>query len=209
VTKSQVGLVPGMDMSRVARSSKDWRQLLELCAVFGSLLADLDGLYDPGHYNDRLLLGLKGTMSEAELHLLRTRLTEGKWSKAERGELLGRQPTGYVRQPSGEVILDPDEQVQSVIRLIFEKFEELGAGRQVFWHLQKNGIRIPVRLAYGPNQGQLEWREPTPVAQTSSRRARRSVSVCIDNSQPANRSLKGRPRVVQMLRRVAAVGGVN
>ncbi len=209
MTKSQVGLVPGMDMSRVARSSKDWRQLLELCAVFGSLLADLDGLYDPGHYNDRLLLGLKGTMSEAELHLLRTRLTEGKWSKAERGELLGRQPTGYVRQPSGEVILDPDEQVQSVIRLIFEKFEELGAGRQVFWHLQKNGIRIPVRLAYGPNQGQLEWREPTPVAQTSSRRARRSVSVCIDNSQPANRSLKGRPRVVQMLRRVAAVGGVN
>jgi DNA invertase Pin-like site-specific DNA recombinase len=198
-----------MDMSRVARSSKDWRQLLELCAVFGSLLADLDGLYDPGHYNDRLLLGLKGTMSEAELHLLRTRLTEGKWSKAERGELLGRQPTGYVRQPSGEVILDPDEQVQSVIRLIFEKFEELGAGRQVFWHLQKNGIRIPVRLAYGPNQGQLEWREPTPVAQTSSRRARRSVSVRVDNSQPANRSLKGRPRVVQMLRRVAAVGGVN
>ncbi len=149
-------------MSRLARSSKDWHQLLELCAVFGSLLADLDGLYDPAQYNDRLLLGLKGTMSEAELHLLRMRLTEGKWNKAERGELFGRQPTGYVRQPSGEVILDPDEQVQSVLRLIFEKFEELGTGRQVFWYLRKNGIRIPVRLAYGPNQGQLEWREPAP-----------------------------------------------
>jgi DNA invertase Pin-like site-specific DNA recombinase len=159
---SHVGLVLGMDMSRLARSSKDWHQLLELCAVFGSLLADLDGLYDPGHYNDRLLLGLKGTMSEAELHLLRMRLTEGKWNKAERGELLGRQPTGYVRQPSGEVTIDPDEQVQSVIRLIFEKFEELGTGRQVFWYLRKNGIRIPVRLAYGPNQGQLEWHEPAP-----------------------------------------------
>jgi len=159
---SHVGLVLGIDMSRLARCSKDWHHLLELCAVFGSLLADLDGLYDPGHYNDRLLLGLKGTMSEAELHLIRTRLTEGKWNKAERGELLGRQPTGYFRQPSGEVIFDPDEQVQAVIRLIFEKFEELGTGRQVFWYLRKNGIRIPVRLAYGPNQGQLEWREPTP-----------------------------------------------
>ncbi len=162
ISLSHVGLVLGMDMSRLARSSKDWHQLLELCAVFGSLLADLDGLYDPGHYNDRLLLGLKGTMSEAELHLLRTRLTEGKWNKAERGELLGRQPTGYVRQPSGEVILDPDEQVQSVLRLILGKFEELGTGRQVFWYLRKNGIRIPVRLAYGPNQGQLEWHELTP-----------------------------------------------
>ena len=98
---SHVGLVLGMEMSRLARSSKDWHQLLELCAVFGSLLADLDGLYDPGHYNDRLLLGLKGTMSEAELHLFKTRMTEGKRNKAERGELFGRQPTGYVRQPSG------------------------------------------------------------------------------------------------------------
>ena len=123
---SHVGLVLGMEMSRLARCNRDWHQLLELCAVFGSLLADLDGLYDPGHYNDRLLLGLKGTMSEAELHLLKTRMMEGKRNKAERGELFGRQPTGYVRQPSGEVILDPDEQVQSVLRLIFEKFEELG-----------------------------------------------------------------------------------
>jgi hypothetical protein len=87
---------------------------------------------------------------------------EGKRNKAERGELFGRQPTGYVRQPSGEVILDPDEQVQSVLRLIFEKFEELGTGRQVFRYLRKNGIRIPVRPADGPNQGQLEWREPAP-----------------------------------------------
>jgi DNA invertase Pin-like site-specific DNA recombinase len=159
---SHVGLVLGIEMSRLARSGKDWHQLLELCAVFGSLLADLDGLYDPGHYNDRLLLGLKGTMSEAELHLLRNRLTEGKRNKAERGELFGRQPTGYVRQPSGEVIFDPDEQVQSVLRLIFEKFEELGTGRQVFRYLRTNGIRIPVRPADGPNRGQLEWREPTP-----------------------------------------------
>lgn len=159
---SHVGLVLGIEMSRLARSGKDWHQLLELCAVFGSLLADLDGLYDPGHYNDRLLLGLKGTMSEAELHLLRTRLMEGKRNKAERGELFGHQPTGYARLPSGEVLLDPDEQVQSIIRLIFAKFEELATGRQVFSYMQKHEIRIPVRPASGPNQGQLEWREPTP-----------------------------------------------
>jgi len=158
---SHVGLVLGIEMSRLARSCKDWHQLLELCAVFGALLADLDGVYDPSQYNDRLLLGLKGTMSEAELHLLKTRLTEGKRNKAERGELFGRQPTGYIRQPSGEVVFDPDEQVQSALRLIFATFDELGTGRQVLRYLCKNGIRIPVRPAHGPNRGQLEWREPT------------------------------------------------
>jgi DNA invertase Pin-like site-specific DNA recombinase len=159
---NHVGLVLGMEMSRLARCNRDWHQLLELCAVFGVLLADLDGLYDPGNYNDRLLLGLKGTMSEAELHLLKTRMMEGKRNKAERGELFIRQPTGYVLLPSDEVAFDPDEQVQSVLRLIFEKFEELGTGRQVFRYLCANGIRIPVRPAYGPNRGRLEWREPTP-----------------------------------------------
>ena len=98
-------------MSRLARSSKDWHQLLEICALFSTLIADLDGIYDPGDYNDRLLLGLKGSFSEAELHILKQRMMQGKRNKAERGELGFNVPIGYVRRPSGEVRFDPDEQV--------------------------------------------------------------------------------------------------
>lgn len=127
VSLDHVGLVVGLELSRLARSSKDWHQLLELCALFGVLIADLDGIYDPTQYNDRLLLGLKGTLSEAELHVLRQRLQQGRLSKARRGELLSVLPTGYVRRgSSGSVGFDPDEQVQHVVRLIFGKFAELG-----------------------------------------------------------------------------------
>jgi DNA invertase Pin-like site-specific DNA recombinase len=98
-----VGLILGVEMSRLARSSKDWHQLLEICALFSTLIADLDGIYDPSQYNDRLLLGLKGTMSEAELHVLKQRLLQGKLGKARRGELTFALPIGYLRRPSGEV----------------------------------------------------------------------------------------------------------
>jgi DNA invertase Pin-like site-specific DNA recombinase len=155
---NHVGLVLGLEMSRLARSCKDWHQLLELCALFGVLLADQDGLYDPADYNDRLLLGLKGTMSEAELHFLRARMESGRRNKAERGELFFSLPTGYVRLSSGEVTFDPDEQVQAVIRLVFAKFAELGSCRRVFAYLRSQQIRLPVRPLYGPNRGQLEWR---------------------------------------------------
>ena len=131
VSLNHVGLVLGIEMSRITRSCMDWYQLLELCAVFQSLLADQDGLYDPSNYNDRLLLGLKGTMSEAELHILRERLQQGKLNKARRGELFYRAPIGYMLLPSDEVILDPDQQVQSVVHLVFEKFAELGSCRQL------------------------------------------------------------------------------
>jgi len=107
-----VGLILGLEMSRLARSSKDWHQLLEICALFGTLIADLDGVYDPSQYNDRLLLGLKGTMPEAELHILKQRLHQGKLNKARRGELPFAPPIGYIRRPSGAVTLDPDEQVR-------------------------------------------------------------------------------------------------
>src|SRR5262245_28066978 len=110
---NHVGLILGLEMSRLARSCKDWYQLLELCAVFDVLLADQDGLYDPGDYNDRLLLGLKGTMSEAELHLLRGRMEQGLRNKAQRGELFEGLPVGYAFGPSREVVLDPDEQAQA------------------------------------------------------------------------------------------------
>jgi DNA invertase Pin-like site-specific DNA recombinase len=96
-------------MSRLARSNRDWHQLLEICSLFDTLIADCDGVYDASNFNDRLLLGLKGTMSEAELHILKARMLEGRMAKARRGELGRAVPMGYTRRASGEIILDPDE----------------------------------------------------------------------------------------------------
>lgn len=118
-----VGLVLGIEVSRLARSCRDWHQLLEMCALFDTLIGDAGGIYDPSTYNDRLLLGLKGTMSEAELHILKARMHEGRRAKAARGELVLGLPRGYVLKPSGEVALDPHEGVQQVIRLVFAIFE--------------------------------------------------------------------------------------
>lgn len=161
VSLGHVGVVLGIEMSRLARSCKDWHQLLELCALFDTLLADTDGLYDPRNYNDRLLLGLKGTISEAELHVLRQRMNEGRLNKARRGELFNHPPMGYVRLSGGELGIDPDQQVQSVIRLIFEKFPELGTLNALLRYLVKNQIHLPVRPFGGAERGQLQWRRPS------------------------------------------------
>jgi len=115
-----VGLVLGVEMSRLARSCRDWHQSLEICALFDTLIADTDGVYDAGGFNDRLLLGLKGTMSEAELHVLKTRMLEGRRAKARRGELFFNLPRGYVRSRGGEIVFDSDEQVQATVRLVFD-----------------------------------------------------------------------------------------
>ena len=160
VSLGHVGLILGVEMSRLARSSKDWHQLLEICALFGTLISDLDGVYDPASYNDRLLLGLKGTMSEAELHVIKQRMHQGKLSKARRGELALPVPIGYVRRPSGEVAFDPDEEVRQVVSLVFRKFEELGTVRGVLRYLVKNGARLGVRVREGEVKGGLEWRRP-------------------------------------------------
>ncbi len=160
VSLDHVGLILGIEMSRLARSNKDWHQLLELCAIFRTLLADQDGLYDPTDYNDRLLLGLKGTMSEAELHILRSRLYQGLLNKARRGEVHNHPPIGYVKLPTGEFTLDPDEQAQSVVRLIFEQFDRQGSLHGLLRYLVHHRIRLGVRPHHGPNRGQLEWRRP-------------------------------------------------
>lgn len=128
-------------MSRLARSYRDWHQLLEVCALFRTLICDLDGLYDPAQYNDRLLLGLKGTMSEAELHVLKQRMQMGRLHKARRGELGLRPPAGYIRRPSGEVIKDPDEQVRAVIELVFRQFSARGTINGVLQYLVDQGLR--------------------------------------------------------------------
>jgi len=160
VSLDHVGMILGVEISRLARSSKDWHQLLEICALFSTLIADTDGIYDASDYNDRLLLGLKGTMSEAELHVIKQRMHQGKLSKARRGELGFAVPTGYVRSSSGEVVFDPDEEVQQVVGLIFEKFEELGTLNAMLRYLVANGVRIGVRVREGEAKGQLEWRRP-------------------------------------------------
>ena len=155
-----VGLVLGLEMSRLSRTSRDWHHLLEVCALFGTLLADQDGVYDANDTNDRLLLGLKGTISEFELVTMRNRLDRGRLHKAERGELFSKVPCGYVKLPSGEVAFDPDEQARDVVRLIFDKFNELGSIYGVFHYLIRNGIRLGMRLQSGPLRGQLTWRRP-------------------------------------------------
>jgi DNA invertase Pin-like site-specific DNA recombinase len=156
-----VGIVLGIEMSRLARSGREWHQLLELCALSGTLLADPDGIYDPADHNDRLLLGLKGTISEAELHLIKQRMWSGRLAKARRGELAVPLPSGFVRRPSGEVALDPDEQAQAVIRLVFGLFDRLGTVNGVLCFLADNHIQLGVRVREGPERGELQWRRPS------------------------------------------------
>jgi len=156
-----VGLILGLEMSRLARSNKDWHQLLDLCAIFRTLLADAGGFYDPTDDNARLLLGLRGMMSEAELYLMKGRMLEGMRHKARRGELVTHPPMGYVRGPDGAYQLDPEEQAQRVIRLIFDTFEAQGSLHGLLHYLVAHDIRVPIRPHGGPNRGQLVWRRPT------------------------------------------------
>jgi DNA invertase Pin-like site-specific DNA recombinase len=163
VSSDRVGLILGLEMSRLARSCKDWHALLELCAIYRTLLADADGLYDPAQYNDRLLLGLKGTMSEAELHILKSRLQQGMWNKAARGEVLNHASIGYVRTIAGDFVIDPDEQVQAVVRLIFAEFARRGSVNGLLRWLVRHDVKVPIRPHFGANRGEIEWRRPNRV----------------------------------------------
>ncbi|MCP5088191.1 MAG: recombinase family protein [Rhodobacteraceae bacterium] len=153
----EVGLVLSFDASRLARNNRDWYQLLELCSVFGTLIADSERVYDPGLYTDRLLLGLSGMMSEAELHQLKRRLHAGALNKAQRGELRQRLPVGLFRQQTGDVILHPDEEVQARLQLVFEKFQELKTGRAVLRYLHRENLWLPSRPLQGPAPHEVVW----------------------------------------------------
>ena len=155
-----VGILFGQDASRLARHDPDWVPMVRSCGLFRALLGDYDGLYDPTDFNDRLLLGLKGIMSEAELHFLRLRMHEGRLNKARRGELFNHAPIGYVREPGGGLALDPDEQAQQVVRLVFDQFDRQGSLHGLLRYLVHHSLRLPVRPHYGPNRGKLEWRRP-------------------------------------------------
>lgn len=157
----KIGIIIGYEVSRLARNNADWHRLLELCALFDTLIGDSDGIYHPRDFNDRLLLGLKGTMSEAELHSLRLRLDAGRLSKAKRGELIQHLPTGLVRGVDGNVVLDPDTSVEQRIRLVFTKFIELGSGSKLLTYLVRNHLQLPRRQTSGLYAGQVLWKEPT------------------------------------------------
>jgi len=145
----------GLEVSRLARNSTDGHRLLEICALAETLILDEDGIYDPGHFNDRLLLGLKGTMSEAELHVLRARLLGGQLNKARRGELWMRPPIGFVIDPTGRLSLDPDAQIQAAVRLLFETFRRTGSAQKVVRHFAQETILWPRRLYTGGRAGQI------------------------------------------------------
>jgi DNA invertase Pin-like site-specific DNA recombinase len=166
VSLGRVGIVFGYEVSRLARNNYDWYHLLDLAAMFDTLIADCDGIYDPRLYNDRLLLGLKGTMSEAELHMLRQRLDAGRMNQVKRGTYRQRLPTGYLRLPDGTVVKEPDEQVRHVIELVFEKFSELGSANKVLRYLRRNKILLPRRQSTGPQANQLLWKVASESAVT-------------------------------------------
>ncbi len=157
----RAGAVFSLEASRLARSSSDWHRLIEICALTETLVIDEEGVYDPGDYNDRLLLGFKGTMSEAELHWLRQRLLGGKLEKARKGQLRFRPPTGLVYDTTGQLALDPDEQVQQAVRLVFDLFDELGSALAVVKHFANHQLLFPTRLWGGVRAGELVWNSLT------------------------------------------------
>jgi DNA invertase Pin-like site-specific DNA recombinase len=157
-----VGIVLGLEVSRLARNNADWYHLLDLCAMTDTLIGDADGLYHPAWFNDRLLLGLKGTMSEAELHIIRARLEGGIRNKAARGELRRALPVGFVwGEEEGQVLLHPDEAVTGAIRCVFERFAELGSVRRVWLWMRAERLSFPAQYSYGTA---IRWGAPTYTA---------------------------------------------
>jgi len=157
VGMGRAGIVLGLEVSRLARNSTDWHRLLEICALTDTLILDEDGIYSPGDFNDRLLLGLKGTMSEAELHVLRARLRGGILNQARRGALKVALPVGLVYDPADKVVLDPDRQVRQSIEHLFRTFERTGSASAAVKHFREQGLRFPRRPRRGPRKGELLW----------------------------------------------------
>jgi len=160
VSLGRVGAVVGLEVSRLARNNRDWYQLLDLCGLLNTLIIDAEGIYDPRQLNDRLLLGLKGTMSEAELGWLRQRAHEARAAKARRGELIISLPVGYVQTRDGRLEKHPDQRVQGALTLVFQKFAELGSARQVLLWMHQEQVTLP-GLERDPVWGdRLRWRLP-------------------------------------------------
>ena len=159
VAMGKAGIVLGLEVSRLARNNADWHRLLELAALSHTLILDEDGVYDPAHFNDRLLLGLKGAMSEAELHILKARLQGGIRNKASRGELELALPVGLVYAPNGTVVLDPDAQIRAALQFLFDTYRQTGTATSVVRRFEREGVTFPRRLQRGVGKGDVLWAE--------------------------------------------------
>lgn len=167
VSLGRAGIVLGLEVSRLARSSTEWHRLLEICALTDTLILDEDGIYNPNDFNDRLVLGLKGTMSEAELHILRSRMRGGVLNKAKRGELKMPLPIGFVYDEQDRVVLDPDRQVQETIRVLFKIFRRCGSAFSTVRAFNEQGLQFPKRMYKGFRTGDLVW---GPISHSNVRR---------------------------------------
>ena len=161
VSLGRVGAILSLEVSRLARSSADWHRLLDLCALSDTLIIDDDGVYDPNDFNDRLVLGMKGTMSDAERHVMRLRLQGGKLHKAKKGHLAFPAPTGYVFDPGGTLVFDPDEQVQKVVRLLFKRFRLGGTAYAAVRYFSRHKVLFPSRHAHKDAPAEIVWRPLT------------------------------------------------
>jgi DNA invertase Pin-like site-specific DNA recombinase len=161
ITDQQIGMVIGLEMSRLARNSKDWSDLFEVCAIFQTLIADEDGVFNPVDPNDRLVLGLKGIIAELELHTMKVRLERGRMNKASRGELFHDVPVGYMLDSRGLPVLDPDESAQHVMKLFFELFQTLRSANGLFHYLSEHNIRLPFRENRRDGSCSIDWRLPS------------------------------------------------
>ena len=161
VSQENIGIVISMEASRLSRNSQDWSNLLEICRLTRTLILDEDGMYDPGDFNDRMLLGLKGTMSEAELHFLYARMKGGLDNKAKRGELKFRIPVGYVYDDFDQIVKDPDESVQDVINLVFSTYARFHSCQRTLKELRSQNILFPRKATTGYNRHTVQWREIT------------------------------------------------
>ena len=197
----QVGIILALEVSRLSRGNRDWFHLLDICAVTSTLLADGEGLYHPRAYNDRLLLGLKGTMSEAELYLLKQRLVEARNAKVKRGEFRFRLPAGFLWDEADRIVKDPDDQVRSAIDHIFKRFEQLGTIHQVHRALVEDGIRLPVWSFPGPGRpwkipsyGILQRMLKNPIYAGAYAFGLRQVEEVLDASQRPMKRMRQKPR---------------
>ena len=175
VALGEVGIVLGLEVSRFARNNADWHRLLELAALSNTLILDEDGIYDPAHFNDRLLLGLKGAMSEAELHVLKARLQGGILNKARRGELKIPLPIGLVYRADDVIAFDPDQHIQKSLRLVFETFRKTGSAMRVIKWFQNESIRFPRRIRCGIGKGAADASKMRMYLQDASHRFVREV----------------------------------
>ena len=157
VSLGKAGIVLGLEVSRLARNNADWHRLLEICAITDTLILDEEGIYHPGDFNDRLLLGLKGAMSEAELHLLRARLRGGILNKARRGELKMALSIGYVHDPQDHIIKDPNQRIRQTVESFFSVFQRTGSASAIVKHFSENNLLFPRRLRGGINRGDVVW----------------------------------------------------